>query len=194
LGSPTLSTSKGLKGISSTRYWELDLVSGGLGGSRITLPVRGEGQLLTDIERAVVAESSALNENFKSIGQFAISGNASNGTVTSNDPITGPYLAVGAISDKPNIVVFNAVSPNGDGLNEFLRLGNLEFFDNVTVTIFNRWGDKVFEISKYNNDDRVFRGFSNVNGDKELVAGTYFYLIDKGDGSEKENGYISIKK
>ena len=197
LSTPSLNKSKELAGISSTRYWELDVASGDIAGARITLPIRDEGGLLTDITRALVAESSSLTGDFKSMGQSAVTGDIQNGTVTSSNAPSGPFLAIGALSDSPQIIVYNAVSPNEDGLNDFMRIGNIEFFENNVVQIFNRWGDKVFEISKYDNDpsgDNVFRGYGNVNGKKELVAGTYFYLIDKGDGSEKVSGYVSLKK
>ena len=39
------------------------------------------------------------------------------------------------------------------------------------VAIFNRWGDVVFEVDDYNNDDHVFTG-TNKNG-KDLPSGTY---------------------
>ncbi len=87
------------------------------------------------------------------------------------------------------IVVYNAVSPNGDGLNPYMRIENLAPPDN-TVSIFNRWGDLVWEGSGYNNDTIVFRGLSK-NGD-ELPSGTYFYRITRG-GQQPVVGYLSLK-
>jgi gliding motility-associated-like protein len=193
LSGVTLNKSRELKSISSTRYWELELISGSLDGSQIILPVRSEA-IIQNIENAIVAEASDLSDPFRSLGQSGITGTALNGSVTSNQSPTKSLVAIGALSDKPEIVVYNAISPNSDNKNEKLIIGNIDLFPNHVVTIFNRWGDKVFEMKKYNNDERVFRGFSNVGSEKELGAGTYFYLIDKGDGSEKVNGFISIKR
>jgi gliding motility-associated-like protein len=76
----------------------------------------------------------------------------------------------------------NAFSPNGDGLNDFFSVDFIEFYPNNVVYIFNRWGTKVFEKSAYNND---------WNGDN-LPSGTYFYVIDPGDGSELLKGYVVL--
>jgi gliding motility-associated-like protein len=92
------------------------------------------------------------------------------------------------------IVVYNGVSPNGDGLNEFLKIENIELLPetkNNTVMIYSRWGDEVFKVSDYNNADRVFKGDTN-NGSK-LPAGTYFYKIVLPNADKTMTGFISIK-
>jgi gliding motility-associated-like protein len=93
-----------------------------------------------------------------------------------------------------DIVVFNGISPNGDGLNDFLTIQNIELLPetkNNTVMIYSRWGDEVFKVSDYNNADRVFKGETN-NGSK-LPAGTYFYKIVLPDADKTMTGFISIK-
>lgn len=95
------------------------------------------------------------------------------------------------------IEVFNAISPNGDGLNEFLRLQYIEVLDrtrNNKVTILNRWGDIVFEISNYDNQNRVFKGLNNSGA--ELPSGTYFYKIEFSgqNAPAMKTGYLSLKR
>jgi gliding motility-associated-like protein len=81
-----------------------------------------------------------------------------------------------------DIVVYNGLSPNGDGVNDFLRFDGLEKYPENSVTIFNRWGSVVFETKGYDNEENVFKGFSQgnltVSGDKTLPTGTYFYVLD----------------
>jgi gliding motility-associated-like protein len=60
------------------------------------------------------------------------------------------------------------------------------------VSLFNRWGDVVFETEDYNNKDRVFRGL-NKNGD-ELPTDNYFYKIEFQGGRPTATGYISLKR
>ena len=55
------------------------------------------------------------------------------------------------------------------------------------VTIYNRWGNKVFE-SK--SDDFVFKGL-NKNGN-ELVEGTYFYVVRLKNERDPIKGTISL--
>jgi gliding motility-associated-like protein len=107
---------------------------------------------------------------------------------------TTENLTIEVIGD---IEVFNAVSPNGDGLNEFLRIQYIELLARTRsnkVTILNRWGDKVFEIANYDNNTRVFRGL-NTNG-TELPSGTYYYKIEftGQDVPPMKTGYLTLKR
>lgn len=92
--------------------------------------------------------------------------------------------------------MYNAISANDDDKNRILRIANIELYPKNKVSIFNRWGDKVFEVAGYdnNNDQKRFTGNSNVGGNSALSAGTYFYNIDKGDGSPVVNGFLSLKR
>ncbi|MGE0588323.1 MAG: FG-GAP-like repeat-containing protein [Cyclobacteriaceae bacterium] len=91
------------------------------------------------------------------------------------------------------IIVRNGISPNGDGLNDFFRLDNISTLGPENkVMIFNRWGDRVFEISNYNNDDRRFEGLSDDG--KELSSGVYFYKIEFSNGLSELKGYLTLKR
>jgi gliding motility-associated-like protein len=90
------------------------------------------------------------------------------------------------------IRVFNVITPNGDGRHDFLFIENITEYTNNSVTIFNRLGNKVFEVSSYNNDDRIFEGISD-NGN-ELLTGNYYYVIDKGNGDKRLSGFLIIKR
>ena len=77
-------------------------------------------------------------------------------------------------------------------INAVYTLGNLL---DVNVKIFNRAGIKIYEADGYNNDDVIFNGIG-LNGiylsSQELPDGTYFYVIDKGDGSRPVTGYLEL--
>jgi gliding motility-associated-like protein len=93
------------------------------------------------------------------------------------------------------LIIYNAISADGNSLNEIFRIENIdaqEETSNNTVTIFNRWGDIVFEVSNYNNTDRVFKGVSN--GGKDLPSGTYYYKIEFTGGLKEKTGYLSLKR
>jgi gliding motility-associated-like protein len=96
---------------------------------------------------------------------------------------------------KPSeLVVYNAVSPNGDGMNDVFfieNIGDLTAAGDNKVVIYNRWGDVVFEANNYDNAITVFKGL-NRNGN-ELPTGTYYYRIEIA-GSESMTGYISLKR
>ncbi|HMJ71303.1 MAG TPA: gliding motility-associated C-terminal domain-containing protein [Cyclobacteriaceae bacterium] len=94
-----------------------------------------------------------------------------------------------------DILVYNAVSPNGDGKNDVFHVAYIDMIQETRdnkVTIFNRWGDVVFEVNNYNNTTNVFAG--NNNNGKELPSGTYFYRIEYKNGRKSETGYLSLKR
>ena len=80
------------------------------------------------------------------------------------------------------ILAYNGISPNGDGMNDFLVFDGLEEYPDNTVSIFNRWGNKVYETKGYNNTDNVFTGFAEagitIGKDNQLPTGTYYYVIN----------------
>lgn len=92
-----------------------------------------------------------------------------------------------------NIIVHNGVSPNGDGKNDYFDIQNIAALGSENkVSIFNRWGDKVFEMINYNNSDRRFDGKSDSG--KELSSGVYFYKIEFSNGQPELKGYLTIKR
>ena len=100
----------------------------------------------------------------------------------------------------PNqLEVFNAISPNGDGQNDYMIIEGIENFPDNKLMIFNRWGTKVYDVSGYGQNDKYFRGYSEgrvtVKQDAKLPAGTYFYILEvKSDSGEVLNsdGYLYI--
>lgn len=92
------------------------------------------------------------------------------------------------------ITIYNAISPNkDDDANAYFRIAAIESVSpKNTVTIYNRWGDVVFEVSGYNNSDasKRFEGISD-NG-KDLPTGIYFYKIEI--TGKTLTGYLSLKR
>ncbi|MDF5691499.1 putative Ig domain-containing protein [Aquirufa aurantiipilula] len=69
------------------------------------------------------------------------------------------------------------ISPNGDGKNDKLIIPGILGFKN-TLTIFNRWGEIVYETKDYKND---WGGESNnvfILKDGLLPDGVYYYIVD----------------
>ncbi len=75
----------------------------------------------------------------------------------------------------------SAISPNGDGRNDFFRIISPGFPHGNRLSIFNRYGQRVFHDPDY-RDDWDARG---------LPRGTYFYHLQLPDGSRR-HGYLSV--
>lgn len=116
-------------------------------------------------------------------------------TVTDTNDCTATSQSVTTTPGACGIIIYNAISPNGDLKNENWIIENISSnpdTQNNRVTIFNRWGDLVFDINDYNNNDRVFKGISN--GGKDLPSGTYYYKIEFTGGRKAKTGYLSLKR
>jgi gliding motility-associated-like protein len=99
------------------------------------------------------------------------------------------------IQVEGDIIVRTGFSPNGDARNDFFRIDYIDLFpdtQNNRVTIYNRWGDVVFDISNYDNQTRVFTGL-NKSGN-ELPSGTYFYKLEFAGGRPARTGYLSLRR
>lgn len=90
------------------------------------------------------------------------------------------------------LVVYTAVTPNGDGNNDYFFIDNQNpNIKNIHVEIFNRWGVKVFETNNYGDGGDVFDGFSTgrltIKDSEQLPSGTYYYVLDYLYGEQGTN-------
>ncbi len=106
----------------------------------------------------------------------------SNGTISDTATVTIEVLC-------DEIFVFNGFSPNNDGVNETLEIQGIANFPNNVVSIFNRWGNRVYFKEGYTNNDPWIGTFEG----KDLPDGTYFYIIDDGEGA-KYTGWLQIRR
>lgn len=76
----------------------------------------------------------------------------------------------------PDIIIPDGISPNGDNLNDTWILDFLDQYPGVSITIqvYNRWGELLFESDENYADD--WDGTTKNN--KKLPAGTYYFVID----------------
>ena len=81
---------------------------------------------------------------------------------------------------------YTSFTPNGDGANDFFYIGNIGLYPNNTLDIFNRYGQKVFTKTGYNNDwNASYLG-------TDLPSGVYFYILDTHDTVGKFRGEVSV--
>jgi gliding motility-associated-like protein len=84
-------------------------------------------------------------------------------------------LIVTIMPTRPEIEIYNLVTPDGDGKNDYWFIYGIELFPDNDVTIFNRWGSKIKEFTSYNNTDNHWNGTNNKN--EFLPDGVYFYIL-----------------
>ena len=109
-------------------------------------------------------------------------------------------VLVSEIITEFKIEVNQMVTPNNDGRNDFLFIRDVEFANNNTLRIYNRWGVAVYEGANYNNQNNVFdgrsRGRSTLSVNDYLPAGVYFYIFEYDLEQERitDSGYLYLSK
>ncbi len=86
------------------------------------------------------------------------------------------------------IVVHSGFSPNGDGINDYFNIENIQFFPANELQVFNRWGKLVYQQKGYKN---------NWNGSfdqRDLPTGTYFYYLNLGVEGRRYSGYLQLQR
>jgi len=83
----------------------------------------------------------------------------------------------------------NAISPNGDNINDLWNIGLRELYPEMEVTIFNRWGEAIWKSAR--GYPVPWDGRSNGN---LLPMDSYHYIIDMHNGRKPVIGTITIVK
>jgi gliding motility-associated-like protein len=106
--------------------------------------------------------------------------------------VVEPQASVSIEND--GIAVHPGVSPNSDGINDFLQIDGITAYPENKLTIVNRNGALVYEAQGYDNISKVFDGHASKTGIMQL-PGTYFYALDYSvNGATKhKTGYIVLK-
>lgn len=122
-------------------------------------------------------------------GSYSVTVYAYNAANAKIDSVSFAYV-ISASSEACDIVVYTGLTPNGDGKNDFLYIENIESFTDNKVYIYNRWGNKLWETSSYNNQTNYWSGQSPQGG--QVPAGTYFYIIELNAGKGLKKGWIEV--
>ena len=88
------------------------------------------------------------------------------------------------------LVIYDGISPNDDGFNDRWIIEGIENFPNNEVCVYNRWGNQVYRKRGYNNNNP----FDGMWEGQCLPSGSYFYVIDTGDGGEVFNGVLQVNR
>jgi len=86
----------------------------------------------------------------------------------------------------------NSFSPNGDGTNEVFLFSNVEeCYPNSTFTVYNRWGEPVYQTS----DDNMTEGWNGEDMESNLAvpSGTYYYTIQSST-ELLQSGFLQLIK
>lgn len=100
---------------------------------------------------------------------------------TSTDSITILPCSIG------KLLIPNVFTPNGDGQNDVWRIGGIQYYPDMIVKLFDRWGRLIFE-----SDPGYPKPWNGERNNKLLPMDAYFYIIDLKDGSKPIRGSVTL--
>lgn len=131
------------------------------------------------------------------IGSASINDAGTYSLIVSNNACNSVASSLTVAVKKCDTIDFNipeGFSPNADGINDLFVIRGINRFPQNKIVFFNRWGDKVFDANPYKNswDGKATKGI--LIGGNDLPVGTYFYILDLGDGSPVYKGAIYLNR
>jgi len=125
----------------------------------------------------VLPEEIELNENgliySNQVGEYTID-------VTDGCIASGTFIITVADCE---IIIPNIISPNGDDVNDLFDIDGIEYYSNVELKVFNRWGNLVYESDNYKSDWSP----------SDISDGVYFYTLVLPNG-KNFSGTLTIVK
>ncbi len=100
--------------------------------------------------------------------------------LTSIEGCTDTVIVAYEISS--DIVKTNIITPNGDGINDYLAFPNIQKYETNRLVIFNRWGTEIAFFENYRNFWDAYL----------IPDGVYFYVLYLGDGVTPVKGSFTI--
>jgi len=179
------------------------------GNSDINLLVAGTSKIGPGQVETIIFTINVLPDTVTVISNSAF-GSALHGTVTVADTSnngTNPDTDANGVWNEPidntptiliiddsELFVPDGFSPNGDCKNDFFVIKGLTPGSENAITVYNRWGNKVYYSGNYDNS---WQGIPNTGGSlgtQKLPQGTYYYILEfKGSDVKPKTGYIILQ-
>ncbi len=86
-----------------------------------------------------------------------------------------------------SFIIPGGLSPNGDGINDTWNIQGLEDYPNASISVFDRWGQKVYSGASQDPD------WDGTTNGSECPTADYYYILELGDG-QKFNGVVTLKR
>ena len=124
-----------------------------------------------------------LNYEFSSIGNYTVQ-LLSRNTFGCTSVMSQSVF----VSEELEILIYNAVSANGDGENDFLFIENIERYPDNKVSVYTMNGKLIYEQESYNNT-------WDFTIDGEIVSsGNYICIVEVDGFSEVVNQVVTVVK
>jgi hypothetical protein len=167
---PSLTLPPDLSAIATNRYWEVT-TSGAIRGSAVSLYVPGSS--IDGSQRITVAEADALGGTAVNLG-----GGISDDFAVSFSSATKPILTLG-IAESVDLRINDLITPyNSDDINDKLKIFNINYTYQNTVTLLDRWGVPVKKWTNFTNYDDPANPNTDTFDFSGLSPGNYICVLE----------------
>jgi gliding motility-associated-like protein len=145
----------------------------------------------------IQVEENLLHSSFSNYFQWTLNGQTLPGETNQDllNPQPGSYTVIitnaygcSAESDTVMVVaavegdfVSEAISPNGDGMNDFFFVEGIGRYPELNFMVFDRWGNEIYRANPYQND-----WYGTGKGGDPLPVGDYFFILEFGGSAGRE--------
>ncbi|HET8735099.1 MAG TPA: gliding motility-associated C-terminal domain-containing protein [Pricia sp.] len=156
------------------------------------------GALTDDVTEIVLVGWNKASNQWENLGGPASVGDLVQGFAVSDSFIPSDYAAItfGAAGEPREFLDLEnyLVTPNGDGINDFLEIPELAQSPNNHIKIYDRNGSKVFDKVNYTNEFNGFATTDNlvISKDDGLPSGVYFYIVSLEDLDLTFQGFLYL--
>jgi len=190
---------RSIEAISTTEFWRLE----GSNTGQVTLSWNTNsslGSIALSVSEITLMGWSKTTDRWEPVGTQSVTGDLENGFAISAPFVPDDFevLTFGSLAVPEELLTLENyyLSPNGDGINDFLVIETLDGTANNRVEIFDRNGLKVFQQDNYNSE---FTGVSNVDGlvlnaEKGLPEGVYYFVVTIPETGLKLQGYLFLDR
>ncbi len=103
---------------------------------------------------------------------------------------TSPVSSYDITIEICDVILPTAFTPDADNINDTWVIVDLDaVYPKNTVSIYNRWGDKLYESKTGDYTNSAWDG--KLDG-KAMPVGSYYYIIDTGTDAEDMKGIVTI--
>lgn len=100
-------------------------------------------------------------------------------------------ITINDLNPPCQVTVYTGITANNDNINDHLNIKNIDQFPKNRVSIYNRWGNLLYDQSGYDNVEIRWPTEEHL---RTLTSGTYFYVLDLGDGGKPLKGWVELLK
>ncbi|MBN2610396.1 MAG: gliding motility-associated C-terminal domain-containing protein [Bacteroidales bacterium] len=150
------------------RYWKKTILSGKLSNTQISCESHYI-ELFNNTSNIVFAQAEQAGGIFSSIG-----GREEAGVLISERSFTENIFAFAEplhANEIAYVQIMNIITPDNDGINDFLLIKNLEYYPENELFILNLMGQVIYSVKNYDNS------WDATIDDKPLPQGNYMCIL-----------------